>query len=387
MVVEAGLQAWGDAVGALVVLLDPSSTLAVLNADGSDACGDTEREEPPWGMGGGSPIAPMGAPYLPRPLPAAPPAEWLLSWCPRFQSTGPRGGCADLARGRGCAECPVPAPASPQPKAAAPHGLTGRDGIGADLHHLLPARVVGVGLCHRLHTEVPGFADGQEAFLQHSGSGRAWGRARHCQTPPQGQEAGTLGSPMSLLTQDEAHGIDTGHHVNGVSLEGLQQVSHTVLQALGREQRCWVPTAPVPASMGMAGCPSSPIEVQPTPAPSWVPPPLGAGYLRVAVEPGGVQPGIVGTLDVGGHQRQVPALLLVGRDVAQVHVWAPQALRALSMQQGGDPAPTDPMGLPTAQSPPWPPLQLLMGTPRSQRAPYLRAGGEAEPMAPSWAVS
>lgn len=112
---------------------------------------------------------------------------------------------------------------------------------------------------------------------------------------------------------------------------------------LGALSPPWAPTA---------GCPSSPVERQPTLAPLWVPSPPGTGYLRVAVEPGGVQPGIVGTLDVGSHQCQVPAFLPGGRDVAQVHVWGLQALQALSMKEDEISPPPAFTGLPMAWCPP-----------------------------------
>lgn len=71
--------------------------------------------------GSGGPAAPMGAlSYLPQPPPAAPPARWPLSWCPQFQPTGPREGCADLEGAEAVDDCPVPTVAAPQ-KGSTPH--------------------------------------------------------------------------------------------------------------------------------------------------------------------------------------------------------------------------------------------------------------------------
>lgn len=141
---------------------------------------------------------------------------------------------------------------------------------------------------------------------------------------------------------------------------------------------------------GGAGCPLPTMGTY-----SWVPQqprgdaahpstPVGAihpctGYLRVAVEPGGVQPGIVGTLDVGGHQCQVPALLTGGTVVAQLHVWALQALQALSMK-GGETSPLPAStGLPMAWCLPPTPTRGTPGPRTPFPAPYLGAGGRAEP--------
>lgn len=66
--------------------------------------------------------------------------------------------------------------------------------------------------------------------------------------------------------------------------------------------------------MEVLGVPTAPPQCHPLSAPRVV-----AGYLRMAVEPGRVQPRVVGTFGVGGHQCQVPALLPGSGDVAQVH--------------------------------------------------------------------
>lgn len=201
------------------------------------------------GYGDGGPAAPMGAPpgcpghpLLPATTPPSRSTSWMAArmvppvsthWSTRRMRRPGRGQRLRLSARYPCQQ--------PDPATGATHWLTRRDGVGADLHHLLSARVVGVGLRQRLHAEVPGFADGQETFLQYGGGGSAL-RVGTALSGPQGRGMGTQRSPASPLTQDEAHGVNAGHHVNGVSLEGLQQVGHAVLQALGRES-------------GGAGCP------------------------------------------------------------------------------------------------------------------------------------
>lgn len=116
--------------------------------------------------------------YLPRPPLGAPPAGWPLAWCPRFPPTDPPGECAYLGTGRAVSYVHChPTAGVPTPQAQ----LTRCYGVGAHLHHLLPTRIVGVGLCQRLHAEVPGFADGQEAFMQRGSHGGTWGW--HCHPP------------------------------------------------------------------------------------------------------------------------------------------------------------------------------------------------------------
>lgn len=104
--------------------------------------------------------------------------------------------------------------------------------------------------------------------LRSAAATAAPGGGRGAVSPPWGQGLGTSGSPASPLTQDEAHGIDAGHQVDGVPLEGLQQVGHAVLQGLGRQRRCWVPLR-VPKPPGPKAHPGA--------NPPWVPPAQALG--------------------------------------------------------------------------------------------------------------
>lgn len=83
--VKAGLQAWGDAVGTLVALPDPLPALAVLDADGGDACGTRGGGSAPvtTGYRDNAPTVPMGAPRgapVPPLLPATTPPSRSTSW-------------------------------------------------------------------------------------------------------------------------------------------------------------------------------------------------------------------------------------------------------------------------------------------------------------------
>lgn len=200
------------------------------------------------GYGDGGPAAPMGTPPgCPGPPPTchdAPQPLHQLDGCshgaPSFNPLVHEEDAQTWEGTKAAAECPVPVPA------AAPHDRS------TPLAHPARWRRCGppspsLGPSSRCRAASASARRGARLCGWPGNLSVVWRRRQRlgvgmALSGPQGRGMGTQRSPASPLTQDEAHGINASHHVNGVSLEGLQQVSHAVLQALGREN-------------GGAGCP------------------------------------------------------------------------------------------------------------------------------------